>query len=81
MCFSLQPTTFTLSPWAASEEKSTTSRPTSIRFSKQGMRFFKAHVNAAICAPSRAILATGFVRSQLRSDGVYESQTRHSHSE
>jgi N-sulfoglucosamine sulfohydrolase len=29
------------------------------RFAEEGMRFFRAHVNAAICAPSRAILATG----------------------
>ncbi|MCA9246500.1 MAG: sulfatase [Planctomycetales bacterium] len=29
------------------------------RFAKEGMRFDRAHVNAAICAPSRAIIATG----------------------
>lgn len=28
-------------------------------FAEEGMRFFRAHVNAAICAPSRAILGTG----------------------
>jgi N-sulfoglucosamine sulfohydrolase len=28
-------------------------------FAKEGKRFFRAHVNAAICVPSRAILATG----------------------
>ena len=28
-------------------------------FASQGMRFYRAHVNAAICAPSRAILSTG----------------------
>ena len=39
-------------------------RPTDLtphldRFAQQGMRLDRAHVNAAICAPSRAILATG----------------------
>ncbi len=29
------------------------------KFSAQGMRFDRAHVNNAICAPSRAIIATG----------------------
>ncbi len=29
------------------------------RFAKQGMMFDRAHVNAAICAPSRAIMHTG----------------------
>ena len=29
------------------------------RFAKTGMVFGRAHVNAAICAPSRAIIATG----------------------
>ncbi len=29
------------------------------RFAEEGMRFFRAHVNAAICMPSRAILGTG----------------------
>jgi N-sulfoglucosamine sulfohydrolase len=29
------------------------------RFATQGMRFDRAHVNAAICAPSRAAIATG----------------------
>jgi N-sulfoglucosamine sulfohydrolase len=29
------------------------------RFAEGGLRFFRAHVNAAICVPSRAILATG----------------------
>ena len=29
------------------------------RFAEEGMRFLRAHVNAAICVPSRAILATG----------------------
>lgn len=29
------------------------------RFAQQGMRFDRAHVNAAICAPSRAVIATG----------------------
>ena len=30
------------------------------RFAAQGMRFEKAHVNVAICQPSRGVLATGF---------------------
>ena len=29
------------------------------RFARQGMRFDRAHVNVAICAPSRAVIATG----------------------
>ena len=29
------------------------------RFARQGMRFDRAHVNAAICAPSRAVIGTG----------------------
>lgn len=29
------------------------------RFAAQGMRFDRAHVNVAICAPSRAVIATG----------------------
>lgn len=29
------------------------------QFAGEGMRFYRAHVNAAICVPSRAILATG----------------------
>ena len=29
------------------------------RFAQSGMVFTRAHVNAAICAPSRAVIATG----------------------
>ncbi|MFC1736377.1 sulfatase [Candidatus Hydrogenedentota bacterium] len=29
------------------------------KFAEEGMRFFRAHVNVAICAPSRSVLGTG----------------------
>ena len=29
------------------------------RLASEGMRFFRAHVNVAICQPSRGVLATG----------------------
>lgn len=34
------------------------------RFAKEGMKFDRAHVNAAICAPSRAVIATGLYSHQ-----------------
>ncbi len=34
-------------------------------FAAQGMRFERAHVNAPICAPCRAILATGLYSLSL----------------
>ncbi|MBN1442322.1 MAG: sulfatase [Planctomycetes bacterium] len=44
------------------------------RFARQGMRFDRAHVNAAICAPSRAVIATGLYSHRSGAMGFFKAR-------
>ena len=54
-------------------------RPTDLtphldRFAKSGMRFDRAHVNVAICAPSRAVIMTGLLSHRSGAMGFYKAK-------
>ncbi|MBN1911876.1 MAG: sulfatase [Pirellulales bacterium] len=44
------------------------------RFAEQGMRFDRAHVNAAICAPSRAVINTGLYGHRSGAMGFFKAR-------